>query len=286
MYMNARVDPFAPETVSRIPPRAPDGSLAAALARAQGAFKPINRDKTVTVRTKAGGTYSFSYAPLEAILRAVQPALTKEGLALSQSIVTQDGAEYLETTLKLGDESLSNRVKVLVVEGGPQAYGSALTYARRYGVTLLLCVCADDDDDGNAAEGNEAHPAYPPDVLTPEKRTALLPKVAAAIDSKNVADLKKLVDAMNEGEQKGVWSFLSTKQKAAARELMQKAPPKVSKAQEYAERLREALDVGIDQRISEIHAEINLVPEFALEVSTILTPGETERVNAAVDRMR
>jgi hypothetical protein len=129
--------------------------LASALSKAQAAFKPITRDKTVTVRTKTGGSYSFSYAPLEAILRAVQPALAAHGLALTQSIE----GEYLVTTLWLGAKCLHNAVKIIVGDGGPQAYGSALTYARRYGVTLLLCVCADDDDDGNAAEGNTATPA-------------------------------------------------------------------------------------------------------------------------------
>jgi hypothetical protein len=155
--VNAHVDPFSPEELAKVSPITPAAkNLASALARAQAAFKPITRDKTVKVRTKAGGEYSFSYAPLEAILRAVTPALAKEGLALTQSIIVHEGAEYLETTLHLGAESISNRVKVLVGDTGPQAYGSALTYARRYSITLLLCVCADDDDDANAAEGNQA----------------------------------------------------------------------------------------------------------------------------------
>lgn len=283
--MNAAVaDPFAPDNLARIPP---PKNLATALARAQAAFKPIGRDKTVTVRTKAGGTYSFSYAPLEAILRAVQPALSTEGLALSQSIVASEGNEYLETTLRLGGEVLSNRIKILVVDQGPQAYGSALTYARRYGVTLLLCVCADDDDDGNAAEGNEAQQqrGYPADVLTPEKRTVLLPKVAKAIDDGDAPALKKLVDGMNDGEQRGVWSFLSTKQKAAARDLLQKSAPN-GKAQEYVERFREALHLGLDKRVAELNAECNEDAAFALEVSNLLSQGERDRINEALDRAR
>ena len=261
----------------------PAKNLPAALARGQAAFKPIGRDKTVTVRTKAGGTYSFSYAPLEAILRAVQPALSKEGLALTQEVVAKESKQYLKTTIYLGSESLSNSVEILVGDSGPQAYGSALTYARRYGITLLLCVCADDDDDANAAEGNEAHEtSFPADVLTPEKRTVLLPKFATAIDKGDVAALRKLVDSTNEGEQKGVWSFLSMKQKKAARELLQSKSP----AAEYAERIREALVVGIDERIGELHSEMNQDTAIALEVSTLLSASELERVNAAVDRLR
>lgn len=126
------------------------GKLAEALAKAQGEFDPIRRERTVTVTMKSGGKYTFSYAPLEVILRATLPALASNGLAISQAVV-DDG---VETTLyHSSGQRLSNRVKIFAGEG-PQAYGSALTYARRYGVTLLLCVCADDDDDANAAEGN------------------------------------------------------------------------------------------------------------------------------------
>lgn len=121
-----------------------------ALAAAQAAFMPIRRDKTVTVRTKAGGTYSFSYAPLEAILRATLPALNKNGFALVQHVE----ADFLVTTLYHAEGHLSGSVKVMVTDNGAQAYGSALTYSRRYGATLLLGICADDDDDGNGADGN------------------------------------------------------------------------------------------------------------------------------------
>lgn len=131
--------------------------LSEALAAAQGEFAPIVRDKTVTVTMKSGGKYTFSYAPLESILHAVTPALCKHGLSLTQAMVVLDGKDNVETTLRhASGQSISNRIPLFVRDDGPQAYGSALTYARRYGVTLLLCISADDDDDGNAAEGNQA----------------------------------------------------------------------------------------------------------------------------------
>ena len=55
-----------------------------ALAKAQGEFPPIPREKTVTVKTKTGGSYSFAYAPLDAILSACRPVLAKNGLAITQ----------------------------------------------------------------------------------------------------------------------------------------------------------------------------------------------------------
>jgi ERF superfamily protein len=138
-------------------PTTPDSEISDALAKAQGGFGPVTRDKTVTVTMKSGGKYTFSYAPLESILHAVRPALSKNGLALTQAMVVCDGKDFVETTLRHSSgQVISNRIPLFVKDDGPQAYGSALTYARRYGVTLLLCISADDDDDGNAAEGNSA----------------------------------------------------------------------------------------------------------------------------------
>lgn len=147
-------------------------TLHAALAAAQGEFEPIKRDKSVTVTMKSGGKYSFSYAPLESILHAVTPALSRHGLALTQATTAlESGKEMVETTLRHSSgETIKNLIPIFVRDDGPQAYGSALTYARRYGVTLLLCVSADDDDDGNAAEGNNAEVTKQPTQRGPDPR--------------------------------------------------------------------------------------------------------------------
>lgn len=162
----------------------PLSRIATALAKAQGEFEPILRDKTVTVVMKSGGRYTFSYAPLESILHAVTPALSSNGLALTQSLSVVEGKDFVETTLRHSSgEVLCNSIPLFIKEDGPQAYGSALTYARRYGVTLLLCVAADEDEDGNGAEGNDAtegqQPTSGPKKL-PDKAVALADKFKAA----------------------------------------------------------------------------------------------------------
>lgn len=157
--MNAEMKQDWPEDAgyAEPAPSMPTSKLHEALAKAQGEFAPVIRDKTVTVTMKSGGKYTFSYAPLESILHAVAPALSKNGLALTQAMEVIDGKDYVETTLRHSSgQSICNRIPLFVSNEGAQAYGSALTYARRYGVTLLLCISADDDDDGNAAEGNQA----------------------------------------------------------------------------------------------------------------------------------
>jgi hypothetical protein len=145
-----------PETRPGLSEGRPIAKIAAALSVAQGKFSKIPRDKEVQVRMKAGGTYSFSYAPLETILAAVRVGLKENELCLTQQVVGPKENEMVRTDLlHSSGERLSCDIPILLKEQGPQAYGSALSYARRYGVTLLLCVASDDDDDGNRAEGNE-----------------------------------------------------------------------------------------------------------------------------------
>jgi ERF superfamily protein len=165
----------------------PSSAISEALAKAQGDFGPVLRDKTVIVTMRSGGKYTFSYAPLESILHAVKPALSKNGLSLTQAMVVHEGKDFVETTLRhASGQTISNRIPLFVKEEGPQAYGSALTYARRYGVTLLLCISADDDDDGNAAEGNTAETQKSREPSTSAKLLASSFKAAlkAGIDGK------------------------------------------------------------------------------------------------------
>ena len=143
------------------------GPLAEALAKAQAEFPPVTRSKTVTVRTKTGGSYTFSYAPLDAILGAVGPALTKHGLALVQML---DGGALVTLLMHESGASLEGRAPLPPMDD-IQSFGSAITYLRRYAIQALLGIAAEEDDDGNRASGNAAGPARrprPAPASTPE----------------------------------------------------------------------------------------------------------------------
>ena len=144
-------------TTAPVPSTDGTGRIAAALAKARGEFGSIKRSREVMVRTDKGA-YKFAYAPLDEILAAVVPALTKHGLALTQDASYEgEHAVLVSHLLHESGERIESRVPLVMPQGeraGPQAVGSAITYARRYGIANLLCVAADEDDDGNAAEGN------------------------------------------------------------------------------------------------------------------------------------
>lgn len=126
------------------------GELAKALATAQGAFKPVYKNRTAKIPMKAGGQYSYKYADLSDVMDAVKEALSANGLAIVQ---TTDGICLFTMLVHSSGQWLQGRVPLIWAEGGgPQQLGSALTYARRYGVCCLLGVVADEDDDGEVAQ--------------------------------------------------------------------------------------------------------------------------------------
>lgn len=133
-------------------------SLFLALAKAQGEFPEIPKDRTVTVQPLRGNAYQFRYASLGAIIKAVKKALSDNNISYTQTLSfdTNDRLYYLETTLWHGEACVSSSTPLIFGDGaGNQQLGSALTYMRRYALAAILGVVADEDDDGNAADGNE-----------------------------------------------------------------------------------------------------------------------------------
>lgn len=136
------------------------GNLAGALAKAQAAYNVIRRSREVTVATRTGGKYTFNYAPLDTVLDAVGPALSANGLSVTQELSGTRDAGFLTTTLM--HESGEWRASTLQLPGSAstaQEFGSQVTYARRYAIQCVLGVAAEEDDDANAADGNEVHAA-------------------------------------------------------------------------------------------------------------------------------
>ena len=63
------------------------GALAASLAKAQGEFTAIAKNRLVEITMKTGGKFKFKYADLDAIIEATRPALSKNGLACCITII-------------------------------------------------------------------------------------------------------------------------------------------------------------------------------------------------------
>lgn len=131
------------------------GKLAEALSKAQAIIKPPKKGRTAKVNTKDGGSYSYSYADLADVIECYRVPLSSHGLALTQTMRMQDGHMVLVTKLAhLSGEWLDSEYPVATYVRA-QEQGSAITYARRYAVTAMLGIAAEDDDDGAAAQTGE-----------------------------------------------------------------------------------------------------------------------------------
>jgi hypothetical protein len=119
--------------------------IATALAKAQANMgKALKQANNPHFRSK--------YADLGNVMDACLPALNEAGIAVVQPTGEDEHGRYVETRLIHGEsgESLFCRVPLIVAKNDMQGYGSAVTYARRYGLMTMAGI-APEDDDGNAA---------------------------------------------------------------------------------------------------------------------------------------
>lgn len=125
--------------------------LATALAKAQAEFG-------IAAMDKVNPHFKTKYATLASIMESCRKTLSQHGLALVQSLKTENG-HFLETMLlHSSGEWIAFDLVLYVDKQSMQGLGSAITYARRYGIITLLGIVADDDDDGNGAESSERSP--------------------------------------------------------------------------------------------------------------------------------
>lgn len=128
-------------------------SLVGALAQIQATMPVVRKGETAEVPTKSGGKYSYTYADLADVARAVYPILGEVGLAFIAMPTFRDDGKYVLVGELAHDSGDSRTGEFMLPDRGTaQEVGSAISYGRRY---LLGCltgiVTGDQDDDGAAA---------------------------------------------------------------------------------------------------------------------------------------
>jgi len=116
-----------------------------AIAAAKSEIKPIGRDAT--------GHNSKKYVSLDAIAKAVDPILSKHGLAYRFKTTQTDRINVACILFGHGhaeESSLSGPPDKTGSKNDIQAIGSTLTYLQRYTLVQALGLAASDDDDGGA----------------------------------------------------------------------------------------------------------------------------------------
>lgn len=127
----------------------------AALVKAQATLQNPPRNRTVRVKPREKDPYEFSYATLDKIVETVRAPLAENGLGFLQ-FVTSDQQGHLVVTrvFHISGQWIESDMPVFISSNGAQAFGSGVSYAKRYSLTAMLGIVSEGDDDANIAEGN------------------------------------------------------------------------------------------------------------------------------------
>lgn len=136
-------------------------AMTEAVAAFQAECPSIKKGRTARIATKAGGSYSYTFASLDEIARAIRPILHKHGLSYTWDSVVDEG--HLTCTCILRHvEGAEDRAMfrcptdTKAEMSGAQATAAALTYARRQSLVQVLgLTTTDDDTDGADPKGAE-----------------------------------------------------------------------------------------------------------------------------------
>ena len=153
------------------------GKLSEALAKAQGAIEGAKKERN-------NPFFHARYAALSSVWDACREPLSKNGLSVIQLPGnTGEGLFVDSILLHSSGEWISSRLHMNPVKDDPQGVGSAITYARRYGLQALVGI-APMDDDGEAAMGRQQsrEAAAKTHKDAPVKVSGRKPKERATVD--------------------------------------------------------------------------------------------------------
>lgn len=129
--------------------------LAKAMVKVQQALEPVHKDaENPFVKNR--------YATLNAVIEACRDALIAQSVWVVQYPVAVDAGRLGLVTKLVHGESGQWQSSMMVMplpKNDPQGYGSALTYARRYGLATLVGLVSEVDDDAEAALPQRSRPA-------------------------------------------------------------------------------------------------------------------------------
>ncbi len=132
-----------------------------AMSRAQAAMKGAVKDAT-------NPHFRSRYADLESVIEAIRKPFADNGLCFFQRVAE----ERLVTTIcHESGEMFECAVPLIIAKNDMQGVGSAITYARRYGLAAAAGVSQTDDDGNAACEAPKPVPSAPKPAPTMAKPT-------------------------------------------------------------------------------------------------------------------
>ncbi len=165
--------------------------IASALAAAQAEMGPA-------LKSAENPHFRSKYADLASVMDACLPALNGHGIAVIQPLMENEfGRSVVTRFIHSSGETLECPIPLIVGKNDMQGLGSAITYARRYGLMSLAGI-APEDDDGNAAAASMQN-AQPKERITEAEvisQKEIDAALAAINGTKSLDDLKAVWTAL------------------------------------------------------------------------------------------
>lgn len=181
--------------------------IMAALSKAQAVMSAASKDSS-------NPYYNSKYADLNSVWNACRDALSKHGLAVTQTMQYKaDGSLQLVTILgHLSGQWIKSYLPIRYsenvteinkygkeVKANPlQKLGSCLTYLRRYALAAIVGVAPDEDDDGN----NMAGEPFPQQAVSgpSQQKNVQTATTYAKISPAQVKQLREVISSDYESE--------------------------------------------------------------------------------------
>ena len=152
--------------------------LATALSKVQAKLEGAKMDGS-------NPFFKSKYATLFSVWEASRKSLTDNGLSVVQtcSVGESEGLIVDTTLLHSSGQWISGELAIKPAKNDPQGVGSAITYARRYGLASIIGICPEDDDAESAMERK-------PTAQMPNSKTspAQLKKIYAVAKEKGYSE--------------------------------------------------------------------------------------------------
>jgi len=120
--------------------------LFAALALANKEIQNVDQNRTVEVKTRDSGKYSYSYATLANIVHNIRDALTKNGVWYTQRIA--DGNMVTRLIHSSGQWLDTGHVPMPNVSGKPAEVGAVVSFFKRYSLSAAMGLATEEDNSG------------------------------------------------------------------------------------------------------------------------------------------
>lgn len=184
------------------------------------ALNAAQSEMTGAKKSAANPFFKSQYADLSSVMEAISKPFAAHGLSFIQSAGMADG--WISVTTRImhtsGQWIESDPLALPPVKNDPQAFGSAVTYAKRYSLQAL-CGVPSVDDDGNAATQAAEKPLRGKDKEIAQQYVRVM---VDALESEDGLALRQYGDELKEQDSimSHVWAQFTTAQKTRIKELI------------------------------------------------------------------